>query len=241
MQEESNAGVTMEELQLAARNHGMPLEALRYPVTPAGLHYLLVHYDIPAVEPGDWRLTSPRACPTRTLPLARGAAAHAAPRGGGDHGVRRQWARSSGAAPDQPAVARRGDRHRALAGRLASGPARGGRPRRRRHGDSLHRPRPRSGGRGRATLRAQRSGGRGGPRRGRARLRAERRASSSPTRVSASTRRSGVVRDDEREMARQHHRAVGAVRGVSAGARDIASGSTPTTRGLRSRAWFRGR
>ena len=38
------------ELQLAARNHGMPLEALRYPVTPAGLHYLLIHYDIPAVD-----------------------------------------------------------------------------------------------------------------------------------------------------------------------------------------------
>src|SRR4029079_12181538 len=26
--------LTPEELQLAARNHGMPLEALRYPVTP---------------------------------------------------------------------------------------------------------------------------------------------------------------------------------------------------------------
>ena len=38
------------ELQLAARNHGMPLEALRYPVTPPGLHYLLIHYDIPAVD-----------------------------------------------------------------------------------------------------------------------------------------------------------------------------------------------
>ena len=38
------------ELQLAARNHGMPLEALRYPVTPLGLHYLLIHYDIPAVD-----------------------------------------------------------------------------------------------------------------------------------------------------------------------------------------------
>ena len=47
----------LEELQLAARNHGMPLEALRYPLTPLGLHYLLVHYDIPAVDPGDWRLT----------------------------------------------------------------------------------------------------------------------------------------------------------------------------------------
>jgi DMSO/TMAO reductase YedYZ molybdopterin-dependent catalytic subunit len=45
------------ELQLAARNHGMPLEALRYPVTPAGLHYLLIHYDIPAVDPGDFALT----------------------------------------------------------------------------------------------------------------------------------------------------------------------------------------
>ena len=37
----------MEELALAARNHGMPLEALRYDLTPAGLHYLLIHYDIP--------------------------------------------------------------------------------------------------------------------------------------------------------------------------------------------------
>lgn len=44
------------ELQLAARNHGMPLEALRYPVTPAGLHYLLTHYDIPAVDPSDFSL-----------------------------------------------------------------------------------------------------------------------------------------------------------------------------------------
>ena len=39
--------VSLEELQLATRNHGMPLEALRYDVTPIGLHYVLVHYDIP--------------------------------------------------------------------------------------------------------------------------------------------------------------------------------------------------
>ena len=38
------------ELQLAARNHGMPLEALLYPITPTGLHYLLIHYDIPFVD-----------------------------------------------------------------------------------------------------------------------------------------------------------------------------------------------
>ncbi len=48
--------VTLDELQLAARNHAMPLEALRYPVTPVGLHYLLIHYDIPAVDPDAWRL-----------------------------------------------------------------------------------------------------------------------------------------------------------------------------------------
>ncbi len=50
--------IRLEELQLAARNHGMPLEALRYPVTPVGLHYLLTHYDIPAVDPQGWRLTT---------------------------------------------------------------------------------------------------------------------------------------------------------------------------------------
>jgi sulfane dehydrogenase subunit SoxC len=49
-------GIRLEELQLATRNHGMPLEALRYPVTPIGLHYLLSHYDIPLVDAGAWRL-----------------------------------------------------------------------------------------------------------------------------------------------------------------------------------------
>ena len=53
----SAGDVTLAELQLAARNHGMPLEALRHAVTPVGLHYLLIHYDIPAVDPGAWRLT----------------------------------------------------------------------------------------------------------------------------------------------------------------------------------------
>src|SRR6266699_2283208 len=48
--------IGLEELQLAARNHGMPLEALRYDVTPVGLHYLLIHYDIPIVDGEAWRL-----------------------------------------------------------------------------------------------------------------------------------------------------------------------------------------
>ena len=51
------AGISLEELQLAARNHAMPLEALRYPVTPIGLHYLLIHYDVPVVDSATWRLT----------------------------------------------------------------------------------------------------------------------------------------------------------------------------------------
>jgi sulfane dehydrogenase subunit SoxC len=50
-------GISLEELQLATRNHGMPLEALRYDVTPVGLHYLLVHYDIPDVNAATWSLT----------------------------------------------------------------------------------------------------------------------------------------------------------------------------------------
>jgi DMSO/TMAO reductase YedYZ molybdopterin-dependent catalytic subunit len=48
--------LTIEELQLATRNHGLPLEALRYPLTPLGLHYLLIHFDIPAVDTRAWRL-----------------------------------------------------------------------------------------------------------------------------------------------------------------------------------------
>src|SRR5260370_8980895 len=35
----------------------MPLEALRYAITPVGLHYLLIHFDIPAVDPNDWELS----------------------------------------------------------------------------------------------------------------------------------------------------------------------------------------
>jgi sulfane dehydrogenase subunit SoxC len=59
-------GISLEELQLAARNHGMPLEALRHEITPLGLHYLLVHYDIPVVDAATWRLT---VAGTRTLTL----------------------------------------------------------------------------------------------------------------------------------------------------------------------------
>ena len=48
--------ITPAELQLAVRNHSMPLEALRYPITPVGLHYLLIHFDIPGVDGQNWSL-----------------------------------------------------------------------------------------------------------------------------------------------------------------------------------------
>ncbi|MBQ1015646.1 molybdopterin-dependent oxidoreductase, partial [Micromonospora sp. M51] len=54
---EPDETISAEELQLAARNHGIPLEALRYDVTPAGLHYLLIHYDIPALDPATHTLS----------------------------------------------------------------------------------------------------------------------------------------------------------------------------------------
>lgn len=52
----TDEGITTDELALATRNHGMPLEALRYDLTPLGLHYLLIHYDIPSVDPAGYTL-----------------------------------------------------------------------------------------------------------------------------------------------------------------------------------------
>jgi DMSO/TMAO reductase YedYZ molybdopterin-dependent catalytic subunit len=54
---EPGEGISLDELRLAARNHGMPLEALDLDVTPPGMHYLLTHYDIPFLDPRTWRLT----------------------------------------------------------------------------------------------------------------------------------------------------------------------------------------
>jgi DMSO/TMAO reductase YedYZ molybdopterin-dependent catalytic subunit len=48
--------IGLDELGLAARNHAFPLEMLREPITPAGLHYLLIHFDIPAIDATSWRL-----------------------------------------------------------------------------------------------------------------------------------------------------------------------------------------
>src|SRR4051794_41760648 len=76
-------GIGLDELALAARNHGLPLEAMRYDVTPPGLHYLLTHYDIPATDEASWRgqvtgrdlralglaIADPRRAPPRPVPV----------------------------------------------------------------------------------------------------------------------------------------------------------------------------
>lgn len=49
-------GISLDELALAARNHGFPLEALHCDVTPVGMHYLLTHYDIPFLEADGFEL-----------------------------------------------------------------------------------------------------------------------------------------------------------------------------------------
>jgi len=50
-------GIGRDELALATRNHGLPLEAMRHDLTPPGLHYVLTHYDIPYVpEDAPWQL-----------------------------------------------------------------------------------------------------------------------------------------------------------------------------------------
>jgi sulfane dehydrogenase subunit SoxC len=89
---------TREEVRLALRNPGMPLEALRQPVTPIGMHYVLVHFDVPDVDEatheltvdglvrGPLRLTMDqlRARPAVTMPVVMECAgsgrAHLAPR-----------------------------------------------------------------------------------------------------------------------------------------------------------------
>jgi DMSO/TMAO reductase YedYZ molybdopterin-dependent catalytic subunit len=72
-----------EEVALANRNSGILLETLRHDVTPAGLHYLLSHFDVPYVagdtwqvevagrvdRPGSISLDEIRSFPARTLPV----------------------------------------------------------------------------------------------------------------------------------------------------------------------------
>jgi DMSO/TMAO reductase YedYZ molybdopterin-dependent catalytic subunit len=44
---------TAEEVTLAFRCHGMHLEALQFPITPLGQHFVLIHFDVPYFAPTD--------------------------------------------------------------------------------------------------------------------------------------------------------------------------------------------
>jgi DMSO/TMAO reductase YedYZ molybdopterin-dependent catalytic subunit len=79
----ASAEISIDELQLAQRNHGMHLEGLRYDVTPIGMHYLLIHFDVPEADEALWTLsigglvreplelsmTELRARPSATFPV----------------------------------------------------------------------------------------------------------------------------------------------------------------------------
>ena len=109
--EPTDGPLTFDELQLAARNRGMPLEALRYDITPTGLHYLLIHWDIPAVDPAAWRLRLGGRV-ARPLELSlRGAPGTAAPIAAGHARVRRQRPGAVHAPAAEPALAARGGQH----------------------------------------------------------------------------------------------------------------------------------
>ena len=124
--------ITPAELRLAARNHGLPLEALRYDITPAGLHYLLIHYDIPAVDAAVFRARGGRRGREAAEPALDDLQAARAGQHAGHLRVRRQRPRPAAAAPAQPALADRGGRHRRMGRHAARAAARRGRRARRR-------------------------------------------------------------------------------------------------------------
>ncbi|MEK8107613.1 molybdopterin-dependent oxidoreductase [Micromonospora sp. M12] len=200
-------------MQLAARNHGIPLEALRYDVTPAGLHYLLIHYDIPEVDASTHALTiggavdrpltvtladlraRPRVTEQVTLECAGNGRALLHPAG-------------------QPALAGRGgrqrrvDRHPLLrcCGRRASGRTRW----------AWSSPAPITAwSAGRAGLPAGASGRRRAAGRGAAGVRDERRSPAAAARRTAAAHRAGLVRHGPREVAPLRRDPDRAVRGVS--------------------------
>ena len=48
--------LTFDELRMAFRCPEMPLDALAFDETPVGLHYYVVHFDIPVIDPSTWQL-----------------------------------------------------------------------------------------------------------------------------------------------------------------------------------------
>ncbi len=56
MRKHTQGDFSRAEVTLANRNSGMPLEMLRYDITPVGMHYLLTHFDYPCLDADTWTL-----------------------------------------------------------------------------------------------------------------------------------------------------------------------------------------
>jgi hypothetical protein len=119
-----------EEVGLVLRNPGMQLEGLRYPVTPIGMHYLLIHFDIPHIDPATYNLWVTGRV---SNPLELSIENICAPEGhhAGDDGVRRQRAGAPLSASRLRPVARRGGRVRRVDGHPPAPDTRRSRPDRR--------------------------------------------------------------------------------------------------------------
>lgn len=101
----SDSDFRTEEVQLATRNHGTPLEALRYDLTPLGMHYLLTHFDVPHVDADRWSLRIDghvdrtlslslddiRARPRVTLPVTLECAGNGRARGMYPRAISQPW------------------------------------------------------------------------------------------------------------------------------------------------------
>ena len=210
--------IDLDELQLAARNHGMPLELLREPITPAGLHYLLIHFDIPHVDPETWRLEigglvrQPLSALARRPPRRARTDAHGharvrreRPRLIPDHTPSQPWLREAVGTAEWTGTSARSD-------------PRGGRSRepprdlvftgldRGIQGGIEH------------DYERSLSARRGARRRRPARVRDERRAAAAAARVPSAPHRPRLVRHGAREVAALDHRDRGRVRRLPAGA-----------------------
>ena len=166
-----------------------------------GLHYVLTHYDIPAVDPASWRLSLGGAVersaslslqelqqrPTVTarvlLECAGNGRARLEPRP-----VSQPWLLEAVGSAE-------------WTGTPAGAPAGGGRPVLRRGRRRLHRRRPRRGARRRAGLHARAVAGRGDAPRRPPGLGHERRAAPPAARRSPATARTRLVRDGAGEVA----------------------------------------
>ncbi len=226
--------ISYEELALAARNHGMPLEGLRYDITPVGMHYLLIHFDIPAADAETWTIdvgglverpltlsvADLRSRPAVTMPVTMECAGNGRARLD-PRPLSQPWldeAIGTGTwtgTPLGPILAEAG-----------LGPiGRGGR---------VPRCRPRHAARRRARLRAQPVGRRRDARRRAPGLRAERTTAATAARLPGASAGPGLVRHDEREVAPVDHRGRRAVRRATR-CGPTASGNTRRTTARPSR------